>query len=71
MGFEWDSADPPWDKETRGMAVCGRERVCYPSTCDLLEIVGRDRMRSEGLSGCEQAHESAGVVGGRGVIGWE
>ena len=28
MGFEWGSADPPWDREKSGMAVCGRGRVC-------------------------------------------
>jgi hypothetical protein len=50
------------------MAVCGREGVCYPSTRDSLEIVGRDRVRRDGLTACDQAHESAGVVGGRGVI---
>jgi len=68
MGFEWGSLDPPWDREKSGMAVCGREGVCYPSTRDSLEIVGRDRVRRDGLTACDQAHESAGVVGGRGVI---
>ena len=49
MGFEWASAEPPWDREKSGMAVCGRERVCYPSTRDPLEKVCRDRVRRDGL----------------------
>src|SRR5208283_4225384 len=68
MGFEWASADPALDRATRGMALCGRERVCYPSTRDPLEMVGGDRVRRDGLTACDQAHESAGVVGGRGVM---
>jgi hypothetical protein len=39
MGFEWGSADPRLDREKSGMAVCGRERVCYPLSRYPLEIV--------------------------------
>jgi hypothetical protein len=31
-------------------------------------MVRRDRLGKEVVSACEEAHESAGVVGGRGVI---
>ena len=68
MGFEWSSVDPPWDSGKGRMGVWGRERVCYPSTRDPLEIVRRDRVSRDGLTACDQAHESAGVMGGRGVM---
>jgi len=39
MGIEWGSEALQVDGEIGGMAVCGRESVCYPSIQDPLGMV--------------------------------
>jgi hypothetical protein len=56
------------DGEASGMAVCGRGSVCCQWPRSAERMVRRDRLGKEVVSACEEAHESAGVVGGRGVI---